>query len=236
MITYVYIWKDTGQVPFYVGCTTFTRRFNPHAVETSGRTQVCKDMVDRIGVDNVVVELHTLPSIEEGVKLEMQLIALYGRVCKGTGTLINITAGGEHQTVDTRKKISTSLHEPIKRKNRLLNLANTIASPEYQEKLNSKRKQKPIKKTKEEVSLIRSVNMKSLNANIDFTEARLLAISSPETREKISLGVYASMEQRLVTMQTPEVQAKLRKPKSAEHNKKVSDAKKLWWVNKKAGL
>jgi plasmid maintenance system killer protein len=62
-----------------------------------------------------------------------------------------------------------------------------------------------------------------------------LAISSPETREKISLGVYASMEQRLVTMQTPEVQEKLRKPKSAEHNKKVSDAKKLWWANKKAG-
>lgn len=236
MITYVYIWKDTNQVPFYVGCTTCTRRFGPQSVQSSKRTKSCKKIVEKIGANNVIVELHTLTSIEEAIELEIELIKKYGRLCKGTGTLVNITAGGEHQTESSRKKISSSLQEPIKRKNRLSNLANTIASPQYQEKLNSRRKQKPIRKTKEEISLMRSIAMKASNADPKFTEHRLSAISSFETREKISLGVLASMEKRLLTMATPEVQAKMRKPKTEEHNKKVSDAKKLWWANKKAGL
>ncbi len=217
MITYVYIWKDTNRVPFYVGCTTSTRRFKPGAVRTTGRTQACRAKVEQIGATNVIVELHTCTSIEAAIELERHFIELYGRLRIGTGTLVNVTAGGEHQTEAARKKMS-------------------IKSLQYQEKINPGHTPKPPKKTKEEIAAIRSANMKSLNANVDFTEQRLVAISSPETREKISLGVYASMEQRLATMQTPEVQAKLRKPKSAEHNKKVSDAKKLWWANKKAGL
>ena len=236
MITYVYVWKDVNQVPFYVGCTTATRRFSPHAVEASRRTMACKAVVEHIGVDNVIVELHTLASIEEGVKLEKRLIALYGRLCIGTGTLVNITAGGEHQTDKSRKKISATLHDPIKRASRLSSLAKTRSSPEYLKKLESRRKPKIPKKSKEEVSLIRSANMKHLNSNTEYAANRIKSLQTAEAREKISLGVYASMEQRLATMQLPEVQAKLRRPKTEEHNKKVSEAKKLWWAQKKAGL
>lgn len=132
---------------------------------------------------------------------------------------------------EVQAKIRAKQNSPEGKAKRLATLKATIASPEYQAKLALRRKPKQPKKTKEEISKIRSDNMKRLNANKDFSKKRLTALKN--SSEAISIGVLTSMPARLATMQTAEVQAKLRKPKNAAHKTKLSDAKKAYWAKRK---
>jgi hypothetical protein len=93
--------------------------------------------------------------------------------------------------------------------------------------------EKPKKRNKEELAEFRRSMLRERNADPEYTAKRVAARQSAS--EKISEGVNRSKEKRLATLATPEVQAKLRRPKTEEHNRKVSEAKKLWWANKKAG-
>jgi hypothetical protein len=93
--------------------------------------------------------------------------------------------------------------------------------------------EKPKKRNKEELAEFRRSMLRERNADPEYTAKRVAALQSAS--EKISEGVNRSKEKRLATLATPEVQAKLRRPKTEEHNRKVSEAKKLWWANKKAG-
>lgn len=93
--------------------------------------------------------------------------------------------------------------------------------------------EKPKKRNKEELAEFRKAMLRERNADPEYTAKRVAALQSAS--EKISEGVNRSKEKRLATLATPEVQAKLRRPKTKEHNRKVSEAKKLWWANKKAG-
>jgi len=86
--------------------------------------------------------------------------------------------------------------------------------------------------TPEELSRYRSDLLRARNADPEYQSKRIKALK--DASEKISQGVRSSQQKRLATFATPEVQAKLRKPKTAEHNRKVSEAKKLWWVQRKA--
>jgi len=327
---YTYIWKHPNGVPFYVGATKSVYRTNPR--NKTSRNAFAMATHQRIGAGNVIYEVHTLDSMEEALSLEAAFIAEYGRICEGTGSLTNITPGGdnstsiagraalsaamkissaggknpskrpevraklvavwenpeyrEHQriahigklicseenrerlrqialdpnsplqqvqfhkilntdpdikakrvaairTPESRAKKSATLNDPEKKTKRLATLKATIASPEYQAKLDLRRKPKPPKLSPEELRILRSERMKAHNADKEYTEKRLAGIRSPEGRAKISAGVYASMEQRLVTMQTPEVQAKLRAPKSDEYKAKMSEVKRLYWETKK---
>jgi plasmid maintenance system killer protein len=90
------------------------------------------------------------------------------------------------------------------------------------------------KKSPEETKRIRGEAIKRLNADENFQAKRIAALQTEEASAKISAGVYASMERRLATMQTPEVQAKLRRPKSAEHKQKCSESAKKRWAERKA--
>lgn len=69
----------------------------------------------------------------------------------------------------------------------------------------------------------RSETMKRLNADPDFRAKRIARLK--ESSENISIGVIRSMEARLKTVYSPEVQAKLHKPKTEEHKAKISAAK-----------
>jgi hypothetical protein len=87
------------------------------------------------------------------------------------------------------------------------------------------------KKPPEEISELRASAMKKRNADPEYTAKRIAALK--QSSEQISAGVNRSRSKRLATLATPEVQAKLRKPKTEEHNRKVSEAKKLWWAKRK---
>ena len=92
--------------------------------------------------------------------------------------------------------------------------------------------EKPKKRNKEELAEFRRAMLRERNADPEYTAKRLASLQAAS--EKISEGVIRSKEKRLATLATPEVQAKLRRPKTEEHNRKVSETKKLWWAKKKA--
>lgn len=132
---------------------------------------------------------------------------------------------------EVQAKIKFKLNDPLAKEKRLLTLRKTIASQEYQARLALRKKPTKAKKTPEELSKIRSNNMQKLNSRKDFNDIRLDALK--KAAKAISAGVISSMDKRLRTMQTPEVQAKLRKPKSLEHKEKLAAAKKGWWAKRK---
>jgi hypothetical protein len=110
---YVYIWKDTNGVPFYVGFTKNKRRSNPR--NNGGRNWLCKQKLSEVGVDKVIIELRPVFSVEEGTALECRLIAEIGRIQMGSGTLTNLTSGGEGShapTPEHKEKLRASLLDP----------------------------------------------------------------------------------------------------------------------------
>lgn len=90
---YVYIWKDSHGNPIYVGLTKSMRRANP--LNNGGRNWLTRQKLAEIGAHNVVVELRFVDSIVAGQELERNLIAEYGRIQIGTGTLTNLRQGGD---------------------------------------------------------------------------------------------------------------------------------------------
>lgn len=93
-------------------------------------------------------------------------------------------------------------------------------------------KEKPKKRTKEELAEYRCNLLKERNADPEYKAKRIAALKAAS--DKISDGVNKSQDKRRATLASLEVQAKLRRPKSEEHNRKVSEAKKLWWAQRKA--
>ena len=100
MKAYVYTHTrlDTNEI-FYVGIGTqdnYKRASRAH-----NRTNYWNNIVKKCGrkVDIVYDNL----TWEDACKIEVELIAKYGRVDLGTGTLVNLTAGGE----GTLKRITT---------------------------------------------------------------------------------------------------------------------------------
>ena len=89
---FVYIWKHEKS-PFYVGMTKAVGRTNP--LNAGGRGWLCKQMLDRIGRINVVVETHAVATVEEAQSMERSLILEHGRIQLGTGILTNLRPGGE---------------------------------------------------------------------------------------------------------------------------------------------
>lgn len=90
---YVYIWKDASGIPFYVGCTKNIRRTNPR--NTGGRNWLCRAKIEAVGLENIIVEFREAVDASAGAALETELIAQFGRVQLGTGTLTNLRSGGE---------------------------------------------------------------------------------------------------------------------------------------------
>ena len=110
---YVYVWKDTQSVPFYVGLTKRIGRTNPR--NNGGRNWLTRQKLQSVGAENVVVEFHTVDSIIEGQELERKLIEQYGRLHTETGTLTNLRIGGEgmHSPTDAhREKLRQAMLNP----------------------------------------------------------------------------------------------------------------------------
>lgn len=89
---YIYVWKDANGVPFYVGLTKSIRRTNP--LNSPKRNWLCTQKLNDVGREHVIVEIKFVQSMEEGQRLETELIELYGRIQLKTGTLTNLMPGG----------------------------------------------------------------------------------------------------------------------------------------------
>jgi len=93
--SYVYAYLRDDRTPYYIGKGVGNRYKNPHnvTVPPADRIQFIKEnLTDR-----------------EAIKLEIELIAKYGRKDLGTGILRNLTDGGEgmlNPSLSIRKKLS----------------------------------------------------------------------------------------------------------------------------------
>jgi len=128
---YVYIWKTPEGQPFYVGLTKSIHRTNPR--NAGGRNWLCRQKLTELGVENVVVEFHTVADIISAQELERKLITEYGRVQLGNGPLTNLQEGGNgtHSMSDAGKE---SLRQ------RMLDPAHPIRSPEARAKQRARMK------------------------------------------------------------------------------------------------
>lgn len=110
---FVYIWKSPDGVPFYVGLTKNVRRTNPK--NSGSRNWLTQQKIAEVGADAVIVELRHVGSVEEGQKLERDLIRLYGRIQLSSGPLTNLREGGEgvhSPTPEHREKLRQAMLNP----------------------------------------------------------------------------------------------------------------------------
>ena len=97
-MAYVYIYYDTRKnphEPIYVGKGN-GNRISFH--KTRAKNPALKGKIAKMKALNLVPIIEKVIdniSDQEAIKLEMELIAKYGRIDLGTGTLCNLTEGGE---------------------------------------------------------------------------------------------------------------------------------------------
>lgn len=110
---YIYIWKTNDGVPFYVGLTKSRSRTNPN--NSGNRNWLTKQKLDEIGRHNVIVEIRPVESIVAAQELERNLIAEFGRIQTGNGTLTNLRDGGngtESPSLAHREKLRLLMSNP----------------------------------------------------------------------------------------------------------------------------
>lgn len=91
---YVYIWFSPEWVPFYVGIGKTPSRWNPARARVKDRSQLCVNLVNKYGAENVRVQRFMRLNWDDACAMECSLIAHFRRIADG-GTLANFTAGGE---------------------------------------------------------------------------------------------------------------------------------------------
>ena len=237
---YVYIWKTPEGQPFYVGLTKSIHRTNPR--NAGGRNWLCRQKLSELGVENVVVEFHTVADIISAQELERKLITEYGRVQLGNGPLTNLREGGDgaHDMSDAGKE---SLRQ------RMLDPAHPIRSPE------AKAKQRARMKAPDVTILFSGDNNPAkrpevrakIKAKWDDPEFRAARIAERTGVKKHSDQFKDAARQRLldtnhpmreyhkVLNSDPTIAAKraatLRSP---EQRTRQSEAMKAYWVKRKA--
>ncbi len=236
---YVYIWKTPDGQPFYVGLTKTLHRANPK--NAGGRNWLCRQKLAEIGVDHVVVEFHTVPSIIEGQALERKLITEYGRIQLGTGPLTNLQEGGNgtHGMSEQGKE---------KLRQRLKNLNDPVFSPEARAKQRTRMKDPDvrIKFTGDNNPAKKPEVREKLKAKWKDPEYRAKMIAAqvgkkkhtPEEkqrrRDRLLDPANPMREYHKILNSDPTIAAKraatLRTP---EQRKRQSDAMKAYWKKKR---
>jgi len=222
---FVYIWKH-NEIPFYVGMTKSAGRANP--LNSGGRGWLCKQTLEKIGGKNVVIELHTVDTLEDAQLLERSLIEKYGRIQLNTGTLTNLRPGGDGVSVMSKEgkaSLSKRMKEnnPMKNPETLFKLNERMKSPEIvalfsgnnnpakrpevREKLLAKW-QDPEYKEKQRLAKIG----KAIHSEEEKEKRRqkLLDPNNPMREYHKTLNTDPAIKaKRIATLRTPEVQAKI---------------------------
>lgn len=229
---FVYIWKDPQGIPFYVGMGQRTNRSNPKSV--GHRNKACVSKVNAIGPDNVIVEVKFVASEVEAKELESQLIQQYGKISDGSGTLTNISRGGEFHTAS---------EETCEKLRELWN------NPEHRGKILSKRvgAQRDLSEsTKEKLraNLKNNPRMKGWGErngkDPEFEAKRIAGLKLSQDRRLAKMSAPDALAQRKArlkaTMNSPEMQEKRRAFMTTEYRAKLSEAKRLYWARRKGLL
>jgi len=237
---YVYIWKTPEGQPFYVGLTKSIHRTNPR--NAGGRNWLCRQKLSEIGVENVVVEFHTVADIINAQELERKLIHEYGRVQLGNGSLTNLREGGDgaHGMSDAGKE---SLRQ------RMFDPTHPIRSPEARAKQRARMKSpdvtilfsgdnNPAKRPEVRAKI------KAKWADPEFRAARIAERTGVKkhsdqfkdaARQRLLDTSHPMREYHKVLNSDPTIAAKraatLRSP---EQRKRQSEAMKAYWAKRKA--
>ena len=227
---YVYTWKDPSGVPFYVGMGKSINRANPKI--KGHRNKNCLAKLIEVGADNVLVELRFAATDEAAKELESQLIVLYGKLCDGSGSLTNISKGGEfHRTTpDTLKKLQTLWEDPEHR-------AKTTAA-----RLGKKRNLPESTKNALRVALEINPDMKGWGErngkDPEFDAKRIAGIRAAQPKRLAKMADPEALAQRkarlVATMNSEEFKAKRAERDTPEYRAKLSAAKKAYWVKRKS--
>jgi hypothetical protein len=226
---YVYVWKDPNGTPFYVGMGKNIQRANP---KTKGhRNKICLAKLLEIGTDKVLVELRFAVNDEAAKELESQLIAQYGRLCNSSGSLTNISAGGEfHRTSPATCKKLQALWQV----------------PEHCAKISIARvgkKRSLPESTKNTLRISLKANpamqgwaeRNGIDADFDAKRIAGIKAAQPKRAEKMRDPVaLAQRKERLkATLNSPEYKAKRAIWDTPEYRKKLSENKKAYWAKQK---
>lgn len=222
---FVYIWKH-NDTPFYVGMTKASGRCNP--LNAGGRGWLCKQTLEKIGRKNVVVEIHTVDTLEEAQALERSLIEKYGRIQLGNGTLTNLKRGGDGSpgmseagrlstskrmkennpahNPEVRAKITARMHDPdVKAK--FTGDNNPAKRPEVQAKIRAKWAEPEFK-----AAMIAKRKGKPIHSDTEKEKRRqaLLDPNNPMREYHKVLNTDPEIKaKRVATLRSPEVQAKI---------------------------
>ena len=103
-----YVYKhtrlDTLEV-FYVGVGTDTEGEYERAycLWLSSRNKYWREIAEEVGIDNIKVEIvYDNLTIEEALEKERDLVSFYGRKSLNTGSLVNLTRGGDRGAASIR--------------------------------------------------------------------------------------------------------------------------------------
>lgn len=100
--TYLHIRPDTGDV-FYVGIGSDYPGRYARAYSFGKRNNLWKKVWQKNQRNVIVKILNVFDNPEKCFEEEMYLIDHYGRMCNGTGCLVNISKGGEYKAADPKK-------------------------------------------------------------------------------------------------------------------------------------
>lgn len=226
---FVYLWKDPTGAPFYVGMGSLISRANPKGFRS--RNRFCRAEVLRIGVDNIVVEVHRVPNEIAAKEKEQAFITQFGTRAAGTGNLTNLSKGGEYHesTAETKKTLKERWQDPDTREKYIkprIGLKRNL--PESTKTvLRSKLKENPAMKGWSERN--------GIDAEFDAKRIAGIKAAQPQRAEKMRDPVaLAQRKERLkATMNSPEYKAKRAAFDTPEYRAKLSAAKKEYWAKKR---
>lgn len=189
---YEHYTKDTNVV-FYVGYGQ-----NNRAYDCKRRNKYWKNVYNKHGLEVKVLKSNLL--LDEAIELEQELIEKYGRRDIGTGTLTNLTAGGEglrNASPETRKKLSyiaSNISDETREKMRNSARNRPPMKEETKQKLREKFSGKSNPNYGKNFSDIHRKRLSEAHKGIklkDETKEKLRAISSqrrhsPKTKAKLS--------------------------------------------------
>jgi hypothetical protein len=230
---FVYIWKKPDGTPFYVGMGQNLRRPSPKNMQH--RNKACKQAVQEIGVDNVIVELHTVPDAESAKLLEQSFIAKLGRLTDGTGTLTNISKGGEFHaaTEVTRTKLRENWQDP--------EIAARMSEPRIGLKRNlAESSRNALRIRMKQNPAMKGWQARNINPDPEFTAKRVAGIRAAQPQRAAKMTDPVALAQRkarvTATLNSPEYKAKRALFDTPEYRQKLSDARKEYWAKKKASI
>ena len=218
---YIYIYRELEETPIYVGKGSFkkvhhgTARWRRHYQEKTRLGNRLRKLREKFGY-SLIPEIIEIQDELTAFKKEIELISIFGRCNLGTGSLYNLTGGGEGSpgrviSEEFRKKIKDS-STGRKHKPETIELLREISknyrhTEEAKIKIGNGNRGKEVKQeTRDKISKHMKVRM---NENNPFLGKKL----SQETKNKIS----AKSSGRILSEETKRKMSLAQKAKALEY-------------------